>query len=254
MACASRRAARCTASTCDFTVGCDGFHGLSRRSVAPHRITTFERVYPSGWLGVLSRATPVSPEPVCARHERGSALCSLRSQVLSRYGVQVPLTDTVDDWPDERFGGELKARLPDALAAGPVSGPSVEKSIAPLRSCVAEPMRHGRLLLAGDAAHIVPPTGAKGLSSAGADTHCLANAFVDHCTRQDDRGLEGCSRKALARVWKAQRFSWWLTSLLHCFPDSRGLDRRLQDSELDDLLGSRPAQAALAENYGGLPY
>ncbi|MDO9075242.1 MAG: 4-hydroxybenzoate 3-monooxygenase [Rubrivivax sp.] len=239
---------------CDYVVGCDGFHGVSRKSIPKDRLTEFERVYPFGWLGVLSRTRPVSPELVYARHPRGFALCSLRSQVLSRYYVQVPLTDKVDDWSDARFWDELKARLPAALAAGLVTGPSIEKSIAPLRSFVAEPMRYGRLFLAGDAAHIVPPTGAKGLNSAGADIHYLYDAFVDHYRRQDDSGLDGYSKKALARVWKAQRFSWWLTSLLHHFPDSSAFDRRLQDTELDYLFASRQAQAALAENYVGLPY
>jgi p-hydroxybenzoate 3-monooxygenase len=239
---------------CDFVVGADGFHGVSRKSIPADRLREYERVYPFGWLGVLSRTPPVSPELVYAKHERGFALCSLRSNVLSRYYIQVPLSDSVDDWPDERFFEELQRRLPADVAASMVTGPSVEKSIAPLRSFVAEPMRHGNLFLAGDAAHIVPPTGARGLNSAASDIYYLYHALVDHYRKGDDRGLDGYSAKALARVWKAQRFSWWMTTLLHRFPDASPYEQRLQDTELAYLFSSRQAQASLAENYVGLPF
>ena len=239
---------------CDYVIGCDGFHGVSRKSIPKDRITEFERVYPFGWLGVLSRTKPVSPELIYARHERGFALCSLRSQVLSRYYVQVPLTDTVEQWSDEMFWDELRLRLPADVAQSLVTGPSIEKSIAPLRSFVAEPMRYGNLFLAGDAAHIVPPTGAKGLNSAASDIHYLYHALVAHYQKRDDAGLDDYSRKALARVWKAQRFSWWMTSLLHRFPDASAFDRRLQDTELAYLFSSQQALASLAENYVGLPF
>ncbi len=239
---------------CDYIVGADGFHGVSRRSIPRHKITEFERVYPFGWLGVLSRTRPVSPELVYAKHERGFALCSLRSQVLSRYYIQVPLTDRVEDWSDEQFWEELSRRLPQDVARELVTGESIEKSIAPLRSFVVEPMRYGNLFLAGDAAHIVPPTGARGLNSAASDIYYLYHAMVDHYKKGDDRGLDGYSQKALARVWKGQRFSWWMTSLLHRFPDGAGFDRRLQDTELAYLLSSPTAMASLAENYVGLPF
>jgi p-hydroxybenzoate 3-monooxygenase len=239
---------------CDFVIGADGFHGVSRKSIPRDRLREFERVYPFGWLGVLSRTKPVSPELIYARHERGFALCSLRSNVLSRYYIQVPLTDSVDDWPDERFFDELKRRLPEDVASSMITGPSIEKSIAPLRSFVAEPMRHGNLFLAGDAAHIVPPTGARGLNSAASDIHYLYHALLDHYRNGDDRGLDGYSAKALARVWKAQRFSWWMTTLLHRFPDYTPYEQRLQDTELAYLFSSRQALASLAENYVGLPF
>ncbi len=239
---------------CDFVVGCDGFHGVSRKSIPKDRITEFERVYPFGWLGVLSRTKPVSPELIYARHERGFALCSLRSQVLSRYYVQVPLTDTVEQWSDEMFWDELRHRLPDEVAQALVTGPSIEKSIAPLRSFVAEPMRYGNLFLAGDAAHIVPPTGAKGLNSAGSDIYYLYHALVDHYQKDDPAGLDDYSHKALARVWKAQRFSWWMTSLLHRFPEATAYERRLQDADMAYLFSSEKALASLAENYVGLPF
>ncbi len=196
---------------CDFIIGCDGFHGVSRQSIPKDKISEFERVYPIGWLGVLSRTPPVSPELIYATHERGFALCSLRSPTLSRYYIQVPLTDTVDDWSDEKFFDELRRRLPEDVAAAMITGPSIEKSIAPLRSFVVEPMRFGNLFLAGDAAHIVPPTGARGLNSAASDIYYLYHALVDHYTKRDDDGLDSYSRRALARVWKGQRFSWWMT-------------------------------------------
>ena len=239
---------------CDFVVGADGFHGVSRKSIPKGVLQEYERVYPFGWLGVLSRTKPVSPELVYANHERGFALCSLRSQVLSRYYVQVPLEDRVEDWSDDAFWAELKRRLPGELAEALVTGPSIEKSIAPLRSFVAEPMRHGRLFLAGDAAHIVPPTGARGLNSAGSDIYYLYNALIDHYVRGDARGLDNYSARALARVWKAQRFSWWLTSLLHRFPQASPYERKLQATELNYLFSSDKALGSLAENYVGLPF
>jgi p-hydroxybenzoate 3-monooxygenase len=239
---------------CDYIVGADGFHGVSRKSIPRDKIREFERLYPFGWLGVLSRTRPVSPELIYAKSERGFALCSLRSQVLSRYYIQVPLTDTEEDWSDEQFWAELKRRLPQDVAAQLITGPSIEKSIAPLRSFVAEPMRFGNLFLAGDAAHIVPPTGARGLNSAASDIYYLYHALVDHYQRGDDNGLAGYSQKALARVWKGQRFSWWMTMLLHRFPDNIPCDERLQETDLSYLFSSRNALASLAENYVGLPF
>lgn len=239
---------------CDYIVGADGFHGISRKSIPKDVLREYEKVYPFGWLGVLSRTKPVSPELIYVKHARGFALCSLRSQVLSRYYVQVPLTDKVEDWSDDAFWAELKRRLPDDVAAPLVAGPSIEKSIAPLRSFVAEPMSYGRLFLAGDAAHIVPPTGARGLNSAGSDIYYLYHAMLAHYRDRDDSGLKGYSAKALARVWKAQRFSWWMTMMLHRFPDRSEYEDRLQQIELDYLLSSEAAQRLLAENYVGLPF
>ncbi|WP_313072514.1 4-hydroxybenzoate 3-monooxygenase [Melaminivora sp.] len=239
---------------CDFVIGADGFHGVSRKSIPRDVLKEYEKVYPFGWLGVLSRTKPVSPELIYARHERGFALCSLRSQVLSRYYIQVPLTDAVEDWSDEQFWDELKRRLPAEVAERLVTGPSIEKSIAPLRSFVAEPMRYGNLFLAGDAAHIVPPTGARGLNSAASDIHYLYHALVAHYQQGDDSGLENYSAKALARVWKAQRFSWWMTNMLHTYPDSLAYDQKLQTTELEYLFSSDNALGCLAENYVGLPF
>jgi p-hydroxybenzoate 3-monooxygenase len=239
---------------CDFVVGADGFHGVSRKSIPKDVLREYEKVYPFGWLGVLSRTPPVSHELIYARHDRGFALCSLRSPVLSRYYIQVPLTDRVEDWSDDAFWEELKRRLPEEVAARLVTGPSIEKSIAPLRSYVAEPMRHGRLFLAGDAAHIVPPTGARGLNTAGSDVHYLYHGLVAHYLQADSSGLQQYSERALARVWKAQRFSWFLTTLLHTFPQSPEYDRKLQEVELAYLWSSEAAQRSLAENYVGLPY
>ena len=239
---------------CDFIIGADGFHGVSRKSIPADVLREYEKVYPFGWLGVLSETKPASPELVYARHERGFALCSMRSQVLSRYYIQVPLSDKAEDWSDEAFWAELKARLPKEVAEGLQTGTSIEKSIAPLRSFVAEPMRYGQLFLAGDAAHIVPPTGAKGLNSAASDIYYLYHGFLDHYKRGDSTGLEGYSEKALARVWKAERFSWWMTNLLHRFPDMSEADLRLQCADLDYLFSSEAAQASMAENYVGLPY
>ena len=239
---------------CEYVVGADGFHGVSRKSIPQDVLREYEKVYPFGWLGVLSRTRPVSPELIYAKHERGFALCSLRSQVLSRYYIQVPLTDRPEDWSDDAFWTELMHRLPPEVAARLITGPSIEKSIAPLRSFVAEPMSYGRLFLAGDAAHIVPPTGARGLNSAASDVHYLYHALLAHYEKGDDSGLEGYSQKALARVWKAQRFSWWMTSLLHRFPDRISYDDRLQQTEMSYLFSSETALRLLAENYVGLPF
>lgn len=239
---------------CDYVIGADGFHGVSRKSIPKDVLKEYERVYPFGWLGVLSRTKPVSPELIYAKHERGFALCSLRSQVLSRYYIQVPLEDKIEDWSDDAFWTELKRRLPGEVAAKLITGPSIEKSIAPLRSFVAEPMRYGRMFLAGDAAHIVPPTGARGLNSAASDIYYLYHAMVDHYKKGDDAGLDGYSKKALARVWKAQRFSWWMTMLLHRFPDNIPYDDKLQETDMTYLFSSEAALRSLAENYVGLPF
>lgn len=239
---------------CDFVIGADGFHGVSRKSIPRDVLKEYEKVYPFGWLGVLSRTKPVSPELIYAKHERGFALCSLRSQVLSRYYIQVPLTDTVEDWSDEAFWAELKRRLPAEVADKLITGASIEKSIAPLRSFVAEPMRYGNLFLAGDAAHIVPPTGARGLNSAASDIYYLYHAMVEHYKDGDSTGLDKYSEKALARVWKAQRFSWWMTTMLHTFPESLAYDQKLQDTDLAYLFSSEKALGSLAENYVGLPF
>jgi len=238
---------------CDFIAGCDGFHGVCRASVPAERIRLYEKTYPFGWLGVLSDTPPVSEELVYVSHERGFALCSQRSRTRSRYYLQCPLSEQVDEWPDERFWAELRRRLPEALATRLVTGPSIEKSIAPLRSFVAEPLSFGRLFLAGDAAHIVPPTGAKGLNLAASDVHYLSSALIDFY-KGNEEGLKTYSSRALARVWKAERFSWWLTKLLHLFPEEGQFGRRMQLAELEYLAGSRAAQMALAENYVGLPY
>jgi len=239
---------------CDYVIGADGFHGVSRKSIPKDKLREYERVYPFGWFGVLSRTKPVSAELIYSKHERGFALCSLRSQVLSRYYIQVPLTDSAEDWSDDAFWTELKRRLPTEVADRLITGPSIEKSIAPLRSFVAEPMRHGRLFLAGDAAHIVPPTGARGLNSAASDIYYLYHAMLDHYRKGDDAGLDGYSQRALARVWKAQRFSWWMTMLLHRFPDRLAYEDKLQDTDIAYLFSSEAAMRSLAENYVGLPF
>ena len=239
---------------CDYVVGADGFHGVSRKSIPLGVLREYEKVYPFGWLGVLSRTKPVAGELIYATHERGFALCSMRSRVLSRYYVQVPLSDSVENWSDDAFWTELKLRLPAEVAAALITGPSIEKSIAPLRSYVAEPMRYGALFLAGDAAHIVPPTGARGLNTAASDVYYLYNALIAHYKAGDDTGLDGYSDRALARVWKAQRFSWWMTTLLHVFPDHMSYDRKLQQTDLNYLFSSETAQRLLAENYVGLPF
>lgn len=239
---------------CDYIIGADGFHGPSRKAIPKDVLREYEKVYPFGWLGVLSRTKPASDELVYSKSDRGFALCSLRSQVLSRYYIQVPLTDTVEDWSDEDFWTELKKRLPEDVVDNLETGPSIEKSIAPLRSFVAEPMRYGNLFLAGDAAHIVPPTGARGLNSAASDIYYLYHALLDHYQDGDDTGLEQYSEKALARIWKAQRFSWWMTTLLHKFPENLAYDDKLQQTELEYLFSSEAALTSLAENYVGLPF
>jgi p-hydroxybenzoate 3-monooxygenase len=255
-----RPRARCTVDGaalevhCDFIAGCDGYHGVSRASVPVGAITTFEKVYPFGWLGLLSDTPPVSDELIYGRHPRGFTLCSMRSSTRSRYYLQVPLTERVEDWSDERFWDELRHRLDPAAARALVTGPSIEKSIAPLRSFVAEPMRFGRLFLAGDAAHIVPPTGAKGLNLAASDVNYLSQALIGHYHERSDAGIEHYSARCLARIWKAERFSWWFTSLMHNFPDEDGIHARLQRAELDYLTGSEAAMTVMAENYVGLPW
>jgi p-hydroxybenzoate 3-monooxygenase len=239
---------------CDFIAGCDGFHGISRASVRPSAIETFERVYPFGWLGILSETPPVSHELIYSNHARGFALCTMRSTHRSRYYVQCSLDDHIDQWPDQRFWDELKQRLDQKAADHLVTGPSIEKSIAPLRSFVAEPMRFGRMFLAGDAAHIVPPTGAKGLNLAASDAHYLALALREYYDEKSSAGIDNYSTKALARVWKAVRFSWWMTSMLHKFPDTGTIGARIQLAELDYVVNSKAAMTSLAENYVGLPF
>ncbi len=239
---------------CEFVAGCDGYHGVSRRHIPGNVLQEFERVYPFGWLGVLSRTPPVGDELIYASHERGFALCSMRNPKLSRYYLQVPLDEKVGDWSDDAFWDELKRRIPHDAAERLVTGESIEKSIAPLRSYVAEPMRYGRLFLCGDAAHIVPPTGAKGLNLAASDVYYLWQALRRHYRDRDDHGLDTYSETALARVWKAERFSWTMTKLLHRFPDQSDFDRRMQRAELEYLRSSVAAQTSLAENYIGLPY
>lgn len=238
---------------CDVIAGCDGFHGVCRASVPTGAITTYEKVYPFGWLGVLSRTPPVSHELIYSNHERGFALCSMRSHALSRYYVQCSLDDKVEQWSDDAFWDELRRRLDPAAAQALVTGPSIEKSIAPLRSFVAEPMRFGRLFLAGDAAHIVPPTGAKGLNLAAADVGLLSRALVEFFGERSSAGIDSYSERCLRRIWKAERFSWWMTSLLHKFPDTGAFGQKMQRAELEYLVGSRAASTALAENYVGLP-
>ncbi len=239
---------------CDFVAACDGFHGVGRTSMPRDVLREYEKVYPFGWLGVLARTRPVHDELIYASHERGFALCSMRSPTLSRYYVQVPLDARLEDWPDERFWAELKARLPDEVAGRLETGPSIEKSIAPLRSFVAEPLRHRRLFLAGDAGHIVPPTGAKGLNLAASDVHYLSEALIGFYARGDEAGLLGYSERALRRVWKAERFSWSMTTMLHVFPEDGAFGARLKRAELEFVTGSEAAMTAIAENYVGLPY
>jgi p-hydroxybenzoate 3-monooxygenase len=238
---------------CDFIAGCDGFHGVSRRSLPPDRCKIFERTYPFAWLGVLAEGRPVSKELIYSSHERGFALCSMRSAVLGRYYVQIGSKEKVEEWSDQRFWDELKRRLDEDAAGRVITGPSLEKSIAPLRSLVTEPMSFGRLFLAGDAAHIVPPTGAKGLNLAASDAHYLSNAIIEYYRHGSERALEVYSQKALARVWRAQRFSWWMTSLLHRLPEMDEFGKQLQRAELFNLVESHHASATLAENYVGLP-
>jgi p-hydroxybenzoate 3-monooxygenase len=237
---------------CDFIAGCDGFHGVSRASVPPDRIRLFEKIYPFGWLGVLADVPPLHHELIYANHARGFALCSMRSATRSRYYIQCPVDTRVEEWPDSRFWDELVARLPREHAARLTPGASIEKSVAPLRSLVVEPMRFGNLFLVGDAAHIVPPTGAKGLNLAASDVRVLYTGLVEHYRSGDSRLLGEYSQRALARVWKATRFSWWFTALMHRFSDDP-LTARLQLAELEYLAESRAASHAMAENYAGLP-
>ncbi len=239
---------------CDYIAGCDGYHGVSRRSVPQDALKTFERVYPFGWLGLLSNTPPVNDELIYSNHERGFALCTMRSLTRSRYYIQCATDEKPEDWSDERFWDELRKRLPYDVAEALVTGPSIEKSIAPLRSFVAEPMRFGRLFLAGDAAHIVPPTGAKGLNLAASDIFFLSRALTAFYDSGSEELIDRYSEQCLRRIWKAQRFSWWMTSILHRFPDSSPYDLRLQQAELDYVSSSTAAATALAENYVGLPY
>jgi p-hydroxybenzoate 3-monooxygenase len=239
---------------CDFIAGCDGFHGVCRASVPRSAITEFEKVYPFGWLGVLSDTPPVCDELIYGSSARGFSLCSQRSNTRSRYYVQVPLTDKVEAWSDQAFWNELKLRLDDEGRERLVTGPSIEKSIAPLRSFVTEPMRFGRLFLAGDAAHIVPPTGAKGLNLAAADVKYLSSAFKDYyLNHHSTQGIDEYSARCLRRVWKASRFSWWFTSLMHNFPTDTPIEAKLREAELDYLMNSDAGQRTVAENYVGLP-
>jgi len=237
---------------CDFIAGCDGFHGVSRSVIPASVLHTVEKVYPFGWLGVLSETPPLD-DIVYARHARGFALASQRNPMLSRYYIQVPLDTQIEDWPDDKFWAELKRRFPPEIAERIVTGPSIEKSIAPLRSFVAEPMNHGRLFLAGDAAHIVPPTGAKGLNLAISDVFYLSRALIEHY-KGNDHYLQSYSDMALRRVWSAARFSWWLTMLLHRFPDQTDFDERAHESELDYIGRSENAKGSMCEQYAGLPF
>ncbi|WP_163268000.1 4-hydroxybenzoate 3-monooxygenase [Chelativorans alearense] len=239
---------------CDFIAGCDGYHGIARKSVPEAAIETFERTFPFGWLGIVADVPPVSAELIYANHPRGFALCSMRSHTRSRYYVQVPVNEKVDDWPDERFWDEIRRRLPEKTAEAMTTGPSIEKSVAPIRSFVAEPLRFGRLFLAGDAGHIVPPTGAKGLNLAASDVRYLFDALNEYYAEKSSAGLDAYSEKALARVWKAERFSWWMTNTMHRFPDQGPFGQKIQHAELDYLFQSRAALTMLAENYVGLPY
>ena len=239
---------------CDFIAGCDGFHGVSRQAIPLDVRKEYEKIYPFGWLGILSETPPVNHELIYANSSRGFALCSMRNENLSRYYIQCSLSDSPEDWTDDAFWEELKRRIPADQAEKLVTGPSIEKSIAPLRSFVTEPMRWGRLFLCGDAAHIVPPTGAKGLNTAASDVHYLYNGLRDYYENNSSEGIDTYSQKALARVWKAERFSWWFSSLMHRFPDQTDFDYKIQLAELEFLRENKAAQQAMAENYVGLPY
>ena len=239
---------------CDYIAGCDGFHGVARQSIPAQALKVFERVYPFGWLGVLADTPPVHAELVYAKHTRGFALCSMRSPTRSRYYLQVPVEEKLEDWADERFWDELKSRLPNSLAEQLVTGPSIEKSIAPLRSFVVEPMQYGRLFLLGDAAHIVPPTGAKGLNLAASDVSTLFRILLKVYREGRLDLLEKYSAICLRRVWKAERFSWWMTSMLHQFPQADAFSQRIAESELDYFIHSQAGRKTIAENYVGLPY
>lgn len=239
---------------CDFIAGCDGFHGVSRKTIPSHILKEYERIYPFGWLGILSDTPPVSEELIYVKHDRGFALCSQRSLTRSRYYLQVPLTDKVEDWSDDRFWNELKARLYPEAAEKLITGSSIEKSIAPLRSFVSEPMRYGKLFLAGDAAHIVPPTGAKGLNLAASDVLYLSDAIIEFFKEKSTAGIDGYSERCLKRIWGAERFSWYMTKMLHTFDDLDDWDRKMQEAEFGQLLNSEYGPKLLAENYVGLPY
>ena len=239
---------------CDYIAGCDGFHGISRQSIPADKLKIYERIYPFGWLGVLADTPPVDEELIYARHERGFALCSMRSPSRTRYYVQVDANEKVEDWPDERFWAELKSRLPEEVAARLQTGPSIEKSIAPLRSFVVEPMQYGRLFLLGDAAHIVPPTGAKGLNLAASDVSTLYRILLKVYKEDRTDLIERYSQICLKRVWKAERFSWWMTSMLHKLPGMDDFSQRIQQTELDYFVSSEVGRKSLAENYVGLPY
>ena len=238
----------------DYIAGCDGFHGVSRHAIPANVRREYERLYPFGWMGVLSETPPVSHELIYARHPRGFALCSMRNPMLSRYYVQCTADTDAASWTDDQFWDELRLRIPEEAAAALVTGPSIEKSVTPLRSYVAEPMQWGNLFLAGDAAHIVPPTGAKGLNLAFSDVFYLAEAMSDRYAGASTTALDGYGAKALRRVWKAVRFSWWMTTMLHTFHDAGEFEHRMQETELDYLAGSTAAQTAMAENYTGLPF
>ena len=239
---------------CDFVAGCDGFHGVSRQTIPLDVRREYEKVYPFGWLGILSETPPVNHELIYANSPRGFALCSMRNENLSRYYIQCSLSDKPEDWTDEAFWQELKRRIPSHQAEKLVTGPSIEKSIAPLRSFVTEPMRWGRLFLCGDAAHIVPPTGAKGLNTAASDVHYLYNGLRDYYENNSVDGIDAYSEKALKRVWKAERFSWWFSSFMHTYPDQTEFDFKMQLAEIEFLRSSKTAQRSMAENYVGLPY
>ncbi|MGJ8589452.1 MAG: 4-hydroxybenzoate 3-monooxygenase [Yoonia sp.] len=239
---------------CDFIAGCDGFHGVSRQTIPLDVRREYEKVYPFGWLGILSETPPVNHELIYANSPRGFALCSMRNENLSRYYIQCSLSDKPEDWTDAAFWQELKRRIPADQAANLVTGPSIEKSIAPLRSFVTEPMRWGRLFLCGDAAHIVPPTGAKGLNTAASDVHYLYSGLTEFYADGSTNGIDSYSQKALARVWKAERFSWWFSSMMHRYPDQSEFDLKMQVADLEFLRSNKAAQKAMAENYVGLPY
>ncbi len=239
--------------TCDFIAGCDGFHGVCRASAPRSAIKEFEKVYPFGWLGVLSDTPPVHEELIYVNSPRGFALCSQRSETRSRYYLQVPLTDKVEQWSDQAFWDELKLRLDPEARAKLVTGPSIEKSIAPLRSFVTEPLRFGRMFLAGDAGHIVPPTGAKGLNLAATDVKYLSNAIIEFYQDKSESGIDSYSERCLKRIWRAERFSWWFTSLMHNFPENGAIGQKLQEAELDYIIHSEAGARSVAENYVGLP-
>ena len=236
-----------------YVAGCDGFHGVARKTLPASAVRQYDREYPFGWLGILADVPPCNHELIYANHANGFALASMRSNTRSRYYIQVPLTEKLEDWPDDRLWDELSVRLGPEAGAAITRGPALEKSIAPLRSFVCEPMRHGRLFLAGDSAHIVPPTGAKGLNLAASDVHYLSGALIAALKKNDTSALEGYSATALARVWKAERFSWSLTNLMHRFAEAGEFGRRMQIAELDYIASSESAQRSIAENYVGLP-